>query len=159
MKILALDQASQTSGYAIFNKGELLQSGAFTVSGSLEKRLVKIRQKVSDFIQENDITNIVIEDIQLERGRGNNVVTYKALAEVIGVITELAAELKIPCLIVPSSTWRSELRIKGSERSVYKRNAQLYVEKNYNITATEDEADAICIGAYYCQIKNLTSAF
>jgi hypothetical protein len=50
----------------------------------------------------------------MEKGVGNNVVTYKALAEVIGVITELLAELKIPFKIIPSSTWRSGLNIKGN---------------------------------------------
>ena len=50
----------------------------------------------------------------MEKGVGNNVVTFKALAEVIGVITELLVELKIPFKIIPSSTWRGGLDIKGN---------------------------------------------
>ena len=87
MKILALDQASQTSGFAIIEDGHLLESGAFTFTGSLPQRLVKIRKKVQELIQLNNVNKVVLEDIQLERG---NVVTYRALAEVIGVLQELS---------------------------------------------------------------------
>jgi hypothetical protein len=50
-------------------------------------------------------------------------VTYKALAEVIGVIIELAAEKKLPYELVHSSSWKSELGIKGRTRPDQKRNA------------------------------------
>jgi hypothetical protein len=46
----------------------------------------------------------------------SNVVTYKTLAEVIGVITELCAELKLPYELIHSSTWKSSLNIKGRTR-------------------------------------------
>lgn len=44
---------------------------------------------------------IAFEDIQLQ-GQTNNVVTYKSLAEVFGVVHELSTELKIPYEIVHS---------------------------------------------------------
>lgn len=159
MILLALDQASQTSGFAIYNEEELIISGAFTISGPLEKRLVKIRQKIKELINQYQVTEVVLEDIQMEKGVGNNVVTYKALAEVIGVITELLTELKIPFQLIPSSTWRSGLGIKGSQRSVYKKNAQEYVMRIYSKAATEDEADAICIGSHYIKNEKMSSAF
>lgn len=120
---------------------------------------MKIRQKIQELIDEYNITEVVLEDIQMEKGVGNNVVTYKALAEVIGVITELLAELKIPFKLIPSSTWRSGLGVKGSQRSVYKKNAQIFVEKNYSKAASEDESDAICIGTYYIRNEKMSSAF
>ena len=89
MKILALDQASQTSGFAIIEDEHLLESGTFTFTGSLPQRLVKIRKKVQELIQLNNVNRVILEDIQLERG---NVITYRALAEVIGVLQELFAE-------------------------------------------------------------------
>lgn len=160
MILLALDQASQTSGYAIFNEQkQLITSGAFTISGPLEKRLMKIRQKIQQLITEYNVTEVALEDIQMEKGVGNNVVTFKALAEVIGVITELLAELKISFKIIPSSTWRGGLGIKGSQRAIYKKNAQIFVEKKYSKAATEDEADAICIGTYYLKEQKMASAF
>ena len=120
---------------------------------------MKIRQKIQELIKEYNITEVVLEDIQLEKGVGNNVVTFKALAEVIGVITELLAELKIPFKIIPSSTWRSGLDIKGNQREVYKKNAQSFVKKNYSKSATEDESDAICIGTHYIRNEKMSSAF
>lgn len=95
----------------------------------------------------------------MEKGVGNNVVTYKALAEVIGVITELLVELKIPYQLIPASTWRSGLGIKGTQRAVYKKNAQDYVARIYKKQVPEDEADAICIGSHYIKNEKMSSAF
>jgi hypothetical protein len=42
--------------------------------------------------------------------------------------------------------------IKGRARVDQKRNAQLWVNNTYNIKATQDECDAICIGAHYTNL-------
>lgn len=52
-----------------------------------------------------------------------NVITFKALAEVIGVLSAYLSENKIKYEIVLAGTWRSALGIKGKVRSVYKKNA------------------------------------
>jgi hypothetical protein len=39
----------------------------------------------------------------------NNLETFKILAEVIGVLTELAAEKKLPYELVYSTVWKSTL--------------------------------------------------
>jgi hypothetical protein len=49
--------------------------------------------------------------------QGGNVVTYRALAETLGVLEELAAELGIKYTIVPAVTWRSTLGIQGRVRA------------------------------------------
>lgn len=89
----------------------------------MAKRLVSIRNKVEELINEFHVEKVILEDIQLQNTVGNNVSTYKALAEVIGVITELIAEKKLPYELVYSSTWKSELKIKGRSRDDQKRNA------------------------------------
>jgi len=58
------------------------------------------------------------------------------LAEVFGIIYELATELKIPNRAVLAGTWKKHLGIKGRTRPEQKRNAQEYVQKTYNIKAT-----------------------
>lgn len=148
MIILALDQASQISGYSIFDNGQLIDSGIFSVSGDLPKRLIKIRDKTKDLINKYHPDKVILEDIQMEEKQNNNVRTFKALAEVIGVLSAFLTENKINYECVLASTWRSELGIKGKVREVYKKNAQAYVEKCYQKKVSEDEADAICIGAY-----------
>lgn len=157
MTILALDQASMTSGYSIFCDNQLIGSGTFTFSSStLSKRLVKIREQVEKLINSYCIEYVILEDIQLETKVPNNVKTYKALAEVIGVITELLEELKIKYELVAPSSWRAQLNIKGNKRNEQKKNAQNYVLKTYKKNVSEDESDAICIGAYYIN-KNMSA--
>ena len=51
MTILALDQASRTSGYAVFCDDQLIDSGKFTFEDTdIAKRLMKIRNKVEELI-------------------------------------------------------------------------------------------------------------
>lgn len=155
--ILALDQASRTSGWAVFCEDSLIASGTFTYDDdNFSQRLVKIRNKVISLIHDYCITKVLLEDIQLQ-GQTNNVTTYKALAEVIGVLEELCCELKIPHELIHSQTWKSTLNIKGRDRATQKRNAQAYVFETYNKKVTQDESDAICIGTSY--IKSNKSAF
>lgn len=155
--ILALDQASRTTGWAVFQEEQLVASGTFTYDDNdFSQRLVKIRNKVISLIEQYNINKILLEDIQLQ-GQTNNVTTYKALAEVLGVLEELACERKIPHELVHSQTWKSTLNIKGRDRATQKRNAQTYVAETYNKKVSQDESDSICIGTAY--IKNNKSAF
>lgn len=155
--ILALDQASRTSGWSVFQENELVASGTFTYADDdFSLRLVKIRTKVISLIEQYNINKILLEDIQLQ-GQTNNVTTYKALAEVLGVLEELARERNIPHELIHSQTWKSTLDIKGRDRATQKRNAQAYVAETYNKKVSQDESDAICIGSHY--IKNNKSAF
>ena len=148
MRLLALDQSSRISGYAIFEDGKLINYDQFTFTNTdLGKRLERIRNKVYNLIKEYNIDEVILEDIQLENTVGNNVITYKALAEVIGVITELLTELKIKYSLISPSTWRKQLSILGYKRADCKLKAQNYVKMHYGIETSEDICDAICIGA------------
>ena len=155
--ILALDQASRCSGYAVFQEGRLVASGTFTYDDSdFSLRLVKIRNKVISLIEEYNINKILLEDIQLQ-GQTNNVTTYKALAEVLGVLEEVAREYNIPHELVHSQTWKSTLGIKGRDRATQKRNAQAFITEVYGLKVSQDQSDAICIGTHY--INSTKSAF
>ena len=146
MTILALDQSSITSGYSIFCDNQLIESGTFTFNSTiLSKRLLKITEQIKQLINSYCIEYVILEDIQLETKVPNNVKTYKALAEVIGVITELLEELKIKYELVAPSSWRSQLNIKGNKRNDQKKNAQNYVLKVYKKDVSEYESDTICI--------------
>lgn len=155
MNLLALDQASKCSGYSVFDLDtqSLVAYGKFTFDDpDIEQRLVKIRNKVVSLIEEYKIEKMAVEDIQYQEIKGQpaiqNVVTFKTLAEVFGVVTELAAELQIPCTVVSSNTWKSTCGIHGKARPEQKRNAQAHVLQKYNIKVTQDEADAVCIGEH-----------
>lgn len=152
MKILALDQSSRVTGWAVFADGALQTHGKFDAENTgsdIGKRLTYIRNKIIKLIEEYDIQKVIIEEIQLQNTVGNNVVTYKKLAYVQAVIIELLNELNMPYDIVGSSTWKSTLGIRGRARAEQKKNAQIYVNTTYGIKATQDECDAICIGTHY----------
>lgn len=155
--ILALDQASRVTGYSVFKNGNFYKYGKIVANSSdIGDRLKHIRDSVQDLIEQYEINEIVLEDIQLQENVGNNVSTFKTLAEVLGVIIELLTELNIPYTAVLAGTWRKGLGIAGNQRPVQKKNAQKYVKEKYAINVSEDEADAICIGCYK---TNQTNSF
>lgn len=160
MHLLALDQASKTSGFAVFYDNKLETYGKFTFEDSdIGVRLNKIRDKIATLVADYDIDFIIFEDIQLQSSVGNNVATFKVLAEVFGVVEELATELKIPHTAVLSTVWKSSLGVKGKTRPEQKRAAQTYVQNTYSIKATQDESDAICIGTHYITKNNQNENF
>lgn len=150
MIILALDQASRVSGYSIFQDAELKEYGHFSVSPSylLPQRLNIIKEKTLQLIKKWKPDKLYIEDIQLQDNVANNVATFKTLAQVIGVLSEMAYSIKLPLEIIPSLSWKEGLNIGGNCREEQKENSKKYVENKYNIIPTSDEADAICIGDY-----------
>ena len=148
-RLLALDQSSRISGYAIFVDENLIAHGSINLTEEdVGQRLVLIRKEVTKLIHKYDINEIAFEDIQMQASVWNNLQTFKTLAEVFGVILMLCTELKINYTIVSSNTWKSTLKIKGKKRSEQKQDAQRYVLEKYGIKAIQDTVDAICIGAH-----------
>ncbi len=149
MKILALDQASRITGYAIFDNKKLINSGLISLGDNhLGQRLVHLREEVTKLVKQYDVEFILLEDIQYQANFGFD--TFKILGEVLGSLEELAMELVgTNYEVVPSVRWKSKLGIKGKKRADQKKNAQLYVQDTYDKKVTQDESDAICIGSYY----------
>lgn len=150
MKILALDQSSRVSGWAVFDDGELIEYGKIDLSkeSQIGERLHKLRQLIFNMIKELNIDKVILEDIYMDGQKINNIQTFKVLAEVFGVLFELCIDLNIPVEAVLAGTWKSTLNIKGKTRPEQKRAAQTWVQENYNIKASQDEVDAICIGSH-----------
>lgn len=149
-KLLALDQSARVTGWAIFQDGKLLEYGKFEFTSDIPiaKRLFKIRTKVKELIDNYGIEELVLEDIQLQNNVVNNVQTFKSLAEVFGIITELCEEINLPWSAVLASSWKHTLGIKGADRAAQKRNAQQYIVDTYGIKPIQDICDAICIGVH-----------
>ena len=149
-RLLALDQSSKITGWAYFKDGEIITHGKLSYNDTdIGDRLMKLRKDVKDLIELYDINEIVLEDIQLQGNVVNNVQTFKILAEVFGVLEELFTEIDIKYTAVLSTVWKSTLGIKGKDRPAQKRAAQEYILNNYNIKATQDEIDSICIGLHH----------
>lgn len=165
MKILAIDQASQTSGWAIFENKELVEYGKVVFSDDdFIHRISKLRLWLNEFIDDNQIERVVLEDIQMQvdkethqkvYGEGNivNVETFKKLAGLQAVLHELCISKEIPVDIYHSSAWKSTCGIMGQHRQEQKRSAQLYIQNKYNVKVIQDIADAICLGEHACNPK------
>lgn len=149
-RLLALDQASKVTGWAIFEDGELKSYGKISLDDpNTDIRLVQLRQGIQTLVADYNIDEVIFEDIQQQNNVANNVQTFKVLAEVYGVVSELLQELQIPHSTVLAASWKSTLDIKGRTRAEQKKNAQLYVEQNYGIHVIQDIADAVCIGTHH----------
>lgn len=150
MNLLALDQASHITGWSIFQDGKLYKYGKIEANHSdLGERLYYIKREVLKLINEYNIDEVVLEDIQYQSNIGNNVQTFKTLAELLGVLIETLTELKIPNSAILASSWKSALGIKGKDRTTQKKNAQAWVLNTYNIKVIQDIADSVCIGSAY----------
>ena len=154
MNILALDQSSRITGWAVFNNEtkQLIAYGKFNAeeySSDLAKRLQYIVNKIDELVEKYKIKKLLIEDIQMQNNVSGNVITFKTLAEVIGVLEKYSVDKDIELDIVHSQTWKSKLNIKGKVRADQKRNAQVWVINTYGKKPTQDECDAICLGASY----------
>ena len=149
MNILCLDQATKTSGYSVWDTetNKMLAQGKFTYEeDDLVTRLHSIKLYVLALIKGYNIKKLYLEDIQYQQQAG--VTTYKVLAELIGVLQELAFENQIPVELVHSQSWKSTCGIKGRTRTEQKANAQRHVFQKYGLDVSQDEADAICIGEH-----------
>ena len=151
-RILALDQSSKITGYSIFDDSTLIKYGTVEIGGNnVAQRLLKVREWIRHVHTAWEPDLIVIEDIQMQSDEYDgtkNVITFKILAMLIGVLETFFSENGINYELANISKWRQNEQIKGKTRSDKKRSAMLRVEKCYGIKPTDDEADAILIGRY-----------
>ena len=151
MKILALDQATNCSGWSLFEDNELIQYGKFSFDDdNIYNRITKVGQKIITLSQQYDPDKIIFEDIQLQQQVGNNAATFQKLAQLQGVLIFVCIYiLQKPFDIISPNKWRSICNfLKGNEknRQAQKKIAQEWVKNKFNKSCTQDEADAICIG-------------
>ena len=154
-RILALDQASHVTGWAIYDENILVQSGVFEVEDKQDEieRDTDIKNWLINMINNYNPDIVGIEDIQLQNINGNlGVKTYKVLAHLQGILMQTLFELKVEYRLCPPGTWRSACGVKGTSKTDMKKSMQLLVKKWYDVTVTNDEADAIGIGKYLSDI-------
>lgn len=161
--VLALDQASKVSGYAIFQNDKFVTCGVIKASSSwpLGKRLVYIADRINELINQYQIEEVVCEDVILEeedRQTQFGYKTFKALCETLGIVVEVAYRAGKPITILSANDWRRKLGIRvgrGYKRTAVKAADIEFVKQKYNITPTEDECDAICIGTAYLKKEDV----
>ena len=164
MFYLALDQALQTTGYAIFEDDKLVKWGTFSTNPSfpIEERLYTIQQELTKLDQHYNIGYVFFEDTQKQA----NLDTYKRLCYVQSVIMLWCRNRGgIKYKILSPSHWRKILKDKhqinwGRKREEQKQAALKWVRQEYDGKFTTDSADAICIGqAGLIELNQNRSAF
>ena len=150
-RILALDQATRTTGYAVFNNYNLIDYGSFNAQGQNDiERGLLIKQWMISLIDQYQIDFVGLEGVQYQVQAGAT--TFEILARLQGILGVACLEEKVEYKIVPTNTWRLHCGVKGQSRADKKQNMQKLVKEWYDITPTEDECDAIGIGKYFCDL-------
>lgn len=157
-RVLSLDQATKTSGWAVFDNESLVKYGIFKAKDKdTNYRIEEIKNYLINMIDFWQPDKVVLEDIQLQQfgpKSSNNiegVTTFKSLAHLQGVLINTLLENNISFEVVHTAVWRECCGVKGKSRTDKKKSAQLIVKDIYNIEVSQDEADAICIGQYATQ--------
>lgn len=150
-RILALDAATGKSGYSIYDDRQLIAYGTFSTSGVYDstERINQVKKWVKKICDIAKPDAIGIENIQYQQFSG--VKTFQTLANLQGVLLDFCYENSFKYELASSSTWRAYIGINhGDKRETAKRQAQAYIKMNFGFSVTEDEADAICLGKYFC---------
>ena len=150
-RTIGLDQATHITGYSIFDDGELIYAGIFEAEAEDEiSRDIEIKNWVIQLIQNWKPDIIAMEGIQLQQFNNKmiGVTTYQTLARLQGILMATCHEQKIEYVVVPPATWRAHCQVKGRTRADRKRSMQMKVKEWFDITVSDDVADAIGIGKY-----------
>lgn len=157
LRILSIDQATYTSGWAIFDNNNLIRYGTYSTNLQDEiERDNNIKNWLISMINNWKPDIIGIEGIQLQEessGYKTPVTVFQMLARLQGILMEACFENKIQFIICPTNTWRHHCGVTGKYRADKKRSMQNIVKKIYDITVSNDEADAIGIGKYLSDIS------
>lgn len=161
MRILAIDASTKSTGVAYFVDNNLIKYDCFTASSTdLIKRIQKIIKHLNDFMLENEVDKIIIEEVRPEGDKVQNIKTHRALMWLQAAIAFLLHENfpKVTIEYVYPSEWRKACGIKtgrGRFRNEQKESDINFVKEQYNIIVNDDIADAIGIGhAYVNKLDN-----
>ena len=154
-RILALDAATKITGFSIYDDNVLVSYGTYHANDNLEAtdRINEIKHWLELALKTWEPDFVGIENIQLQSfGNGKyQVEMYRTLANLQGVVLDTIFENNIPFDLAYSSEWRQYCGVgEGRGRENKKKQAQEKVETWYHQKCTQDEADAICIGKYFC---------
>lgn len=146
-RVLALDQATKVSGWAIFSNEKLIKYGIFETQLENEiQRDIQIKNWLINVIKNWGIDFVALEGVQYEERFG--VTTFATLARLQGILMSLLEEMEVQYTICHTATWRNFCQVKGKTRADKKKSMQLKVKEWYDITVNNDCADAIGIGHY-----------
>lgn len=157
MKILAFDQSTKITGWALYDDGVLSNYGKIdlhTIHDSQERSIV-MGKEIIRLVKNARPDLIVAEEVSLQNP---NVKTVVELSRVQGLILSAAILCGLPFPVFYSpSEWRKEVGIqtgRGVKRQELKNAAIKLVAQTQSIQVSDDIADAILIGQ--CAVAKAT---
>lgn len=158
-RILALDQATHVTGWSIYDGQQLIRYGTFSTNQTDETaRISTIKNWLISMIENWKPDFVAIEGIQFQDESSGNkmgVTVFQGLARLQGVLMETCYAQKVDYTVCPTNTWRNHCGVKGRYRADKKRSMQLIAKKWYDISLTDDEADAVGIGKYAADLNKI----
>lgn len=150
MRIIAFDQSTVVTGYAVFENESLIAHGVIDrhKEGDLLIRAHQMWQEIDTLLRDVRPDAIVFEGVALQ----NNAQVLIKLGNLQGHIMASAWSLGIPFSSYLPTQWRKKLGFHqggGVKRSDLKKQAVELVEDTYGIHVREDEAEAVAIGLAY----------
>lgn len=148
--LIALDESTTCTGYAVFDDGELIKHGIFSFKNKdVLERVSLIMEEIEELIKTYKPNNMVIEDVQITM----NAATAKSLLGLQFMIEVYAHRNNISCETYRTTKWRKILGLSNSrslDRKAKKQETIDYVKDKYRIDVLkDDESDAIAIGTAY----------
>lgn len=148
--LIALDESTTCTGYAVFDNGELVKHGLFSLkSKNVLERVSYIMEEIEKLIKEYKPNNMIIEDVQITM----NAATAKSLLGLQFMIEVYAHRNNISCGTYRTTKWRKILGLSNSrtlDRKAKKQETIDYVKNKYGIEVLkDDESDAIAIGTAF----------
>ena len=147
MRILAFDQATKMTGWAVLEDGKLLRYGHISEAdvASPAERIRDMFIQIADKIEEDMPDLVVIEAVQHQA----NAKTMLMLSQLQGMCIGAAYQKDLAVYSPLPVEWRKILNYKQGahmKRAELKQQSIDYVRTHFDIVATEDECEAICIG-------------
>lgn len=147
MRILAFDQSTKMTGWAVLEDGKLLRYGHISEADvdSPAERIRDMFIQIADKIEEDMPDLVVIEAVQHQA----NAKTMLMLSQLQGMCIGAAYQKDLAVYSPLPVEWRKILNYKQGahmKRAELKQQSIDYVHTHFDIVATEDECEAICIG-------------
>ena len=156
MSILAFDQASNVSGWSLFDGNQYIDSGivdCHTVKDS-DIRIQKMGLELGAIIDKCKPNAVVIENIQNQ----SSIATVILLGRLQGIVIGYCAAHDIPVHIISPTQWRKILNFTqgpGVKRTELKAQSMNYVKEHFDLDFSEDRSEAICINVAAREMFNL----
>lgn len=147
--LIAFDQSTSCVGYSVwdYENRKLIDCGKkeFPKLDNLDERIANVKAFINEIAFKYEGEIFCIEQIQYQQ----NQLTYKILAELLGVLSNNFYEKQFCYQVIEPSKWKAFCGIKLKEkRAIQKKQTIKFIKDKFGIDVSEDEADAIGIGWY-----------